>query len=440
MLNLPVVDEKNLPDLTNTEEAFGIHEVEKRQLGAPGVDALTGVLGNLPLPVKNRRQVPKLPFLQNDDLPDLKNTLGAVGIKPGNRRDRRQLPSLPLIDNESLPNLDEATKALGIDTPATKRQIPSIPFVDEEALPDLGELTKFIPAPERRGIVPGVPVVDEDDLPNFDRTVGAFGIASTARARRRRQLQDTDVPILDESQLPDIANPAKALGLWEKKRQLPSLPFIDSSSLPDLESTEDSLGLNKEEKREFVDDGSATDLDQLDLIWDENLLDRRQIPDVPIVDESALPDFSETAAVFGITEEKRQLPSLPFVDESALPDLSEAQDSLGLEQEEKRQLPDLPFVDESVLPNIDESEDALGIQQEKRQLGGLTGEETPLVGDSALKGEGSPFETITKTLGLKNKRGFKIPILDKGSMPNLNNTEKALGIKLPLGFGGPRKA
>ena len=34
----------------------------------------------------------------------------------------------------------------------------------------------------------------------------------------------------------------------------------------------------------------------------------------------------------------------------------------------------------------------------------------------------------------------KIPILDKGSMPNLNNTEKALGIKLPLGFGGPRKA
>ena len=159
--------------------------------------------------------------LDNDMLPDIDNTVGALGIKPPHKR---QLPSLPFIDSDALPDLGAATGSLGIDEEKKKRQIPDLPFVDEGVLPDLGETEEtLLPGNERRDIIPHVPGVDYHELPSVDRTVGAFGIASADRERRRRQLRDTDLPVVDESMLPDITSASKSLGLWEdkRKRQLP---------------------------------------------------------------------------------------------------------------------------------------------------------------------------------------------------------------------------
>jgi hypothetical protein len=222
-LKLPVLDSENLPDLTNTGDAVGVHDLPiKRQLNAPGLDAITKFAGNLPLPIKRSGIFPKLPFLKGADLPNIDNTLSAVGIKPAKKHQSRQLPSLPLIDGGSLPDLASATDSLGLDHEMSeKRQLPDLPLVDESFLPDLGGAEESLLPAERRGLVPTVPVVDDEDLPSVDRTVGAFGIASTDRERRRRQLRDTDVPVLDESRLPDITSTEKALGLWEEKRQIP---------------------------------------------------------------------------------------------------------------------------------------------------------------------------------------------------------------------------
>jgi hypothetical protein len=68
-----------------------------------------------------------------------------------------------------------------------------------------------------------------------------------------------------------------------------------------------------------------------------------------------LPDLNEalrTVVPASTQADKRQIPDLPLIDESALPDLSEMEDALGLNDGRKRQGSDLPSFGFADLPAL----------------------------------------------------------------------------------------
>ncbi|KIW05141.1 uncharacterized protein PV09_03692 [Verruconis gallopava] len=343
---VPVVEDADIPNLRNAEGALGL---AKRQgplggVGLPGLQALQSVANGLPLPVKKRQLPDHVPLVNNDELPDLKNTEGALGIDTA-----RVVPSkIPLVDNKDLPDLGNAEKAVGLD----KRQF--------------------------RGAK--LPLLNTDELPDLDPTLKAFGLeGSSRRSRRRRQLSSADFPLVNEQDLPNLDNTENALGLGKQnKRQLPKIPLIDESALPDLSGTEAAFGIKDD--RRVKKRGLA-----LPSIGDNSALDG--VKRLAGALEGAASDATSqgtggatgSAGIAGLKKTKRDGLGLPLLDKAQLPDLKKAESALGIldntgdtqksgsnkrARKTKKRADGglgLPLLDNLALPNLNKTESRLGI-------------------------------------------------------------------------------
>ncbi|MDR0525428.1 MAG: tetratricopeptide repeat protein [Spirochaetaceae bacterium] len=237
-----------------------------------------------------------------------------------------------------------------------------IPGIDDEELPTLEELSN---------IAKEDPVIDESDIPTFEEL--------SEELAENKNAPESDIP---EAEVPKGDSQEPADGELPNE-ELPDIPELDETELPSLDELpsedlqEPADGELPNEELPEIPELDETELPSLDELPSEDLqepadgeLPNEELPEIPELDETELPSLDELPSE-DIQEPadgelpNEELPEIPELDETELPSLDELPeaeipelDETGLPPLEELPEADIPELDETGLPPLEELPEA----------------------------------------------------------------------------------